>query len=171
MVKELIDTYYKSHDFTKQAHHFIEDPSKIGELVDIALSDLPKPYPEHASWLMVHICGTEPTLLSAHQVSIIDRILTSENQSVLRNLVNVCHSLPLIEYRETELLDRLISLISNDDNKVALFVYACYKLTQFVQKYPELKPEIEAIFSLKQEPLKPAMRIGIRNFRAATNNS
>jgi hypothetical protein len=100
----------------------------------------------------------------------IDRILSSENQSVLRNLTNVCHSLPLIDYKQSELLDRLITFISDDTNKVALFVYGCYKLIQFVQKYPELKSEIEAIFSMKPEPLKPAMRIGMRNFRAATKN-
>jgi len=170
VVKELIDTYHKTHDFTKQAYRFVKDISSIKELVEVAVSDLPKPYPEYASWLLVHICAIEPTLLSTYQATMIDRILISDNQSVLRNLSNVCHSLPLIEYRESELLDRLLSVISDDTNKVALFVYACYKLVQFVQKYPELKPEIESIFSLKQEPLKPAMRIGIKNFRLATRN-
>jgi hypothetical protein len=136
----------------------------------ILLSLTYQPYPEHASWLLVNINRINPSLLVDYQAEMIDRILITENQSVLRNLVNVCHPLPLIDYRESELLERLFSFISDDHNKVALFVYACYKLIQFVQKYPELKPEIEAIFSFKQEPMKPAMRIGIRNFMAATKN-
>jgi hypothetical protein len=65
----------------------------------------------------------------------------------------------------------LLLFVADDTNKVALQVYAIYKLIQFTQKYPEIKTEIEALFALKEEnenssaKLKPAMRVAIRNYR------
>ena len=170
MVKELIDTYYKTHDFTKQAVRFVQQPELLDELVEVSVSDLPKPYPEHASWLLVHISDIQPSLLEKFQPALIDRILVSENQSVLRNLVNVTCTLPLVEYRQSELLDKLIDFIKDDSNKPALFVYSIYKLIQFTAAYPEITNEIEGIISLKPEPLKPSLKIGIRNFRKATES-
>jgi hypothetical protein len=80
----------------------------------------------------------------------------------------ICELLPLIEYKESEFLDKLIDNIKDDSNKVALFVYSIYKLIQFTKKYPEIKPEIEGIISLKEEPMKPAMKIGIRRYLKET---
>ena len=168
MVKELIDTYYKTHDFTKQAVRFVERTELLDELVEVAVSDMPKPYPEHASWLMAHISDIEPSLLQKYQPALIDRILVSKNQSVLRNLVNVCGTLPLVEHRQSELLDKLIDFIKDDSNKPALFVYALYKLIQFTHEFPEISNEIEGIIALKPEPLKPSIKIGVRNYRKAT---
>jgi hypothetical protein len=72
---------------------------------------------------------------------------------------------PLTDYRESELLDALISHLKNEEDKVALRVYCLYKLTSFVQRYPEIKQEIDAVIELIQEhPLSPFMKVGIRNF-------
>jgi hypothetical protein len=169
MVTELIDKTYRTQNFPKNAELFIREPKYIQELVNVAISDISYPYPEYASWLLPHINKENDRLLIPFQEQLIDRILTSENQSVLRNLVNTIQSLPLIDYRESELLNRLINFISDDRNKVALFVYALYKLIQFVKKYPEIDFEIKSILSLKQEPLKPAMRIAIRNYDRSLN--
>lgn len=163
-VKETIAAKSKNRGFTELSDQFILYPQYIPELLDLALSDLKHPYPEYASWLLLHIVKKNPELIELYQPMLIDRILVSTNQSVLRNLVNITEILPLIEYKESEYLDRLLHFISDDSNKVALFVYSIYKLVQFTKKYPEIKYEIEGIISLKQEPLQPALRIGIRNY-------
>jgi len=68
----------------------------------------------------------------------------------------------------------LLLFVADDTNKVALQVYAIYKLIQFTHKYPEIKTEIEALFALKEEngnssaKIKPAMRVAIRNYRQKT---
>src|SRR5574343_144762 len=93
---------------------------------------------------------TKPGVLKPFQPQFIDWLFKSKNQSVLRNLWNTCSHLPLIDYKESEFLDQLIDFIKDDSNKVALFVYAMYKLIQFTKKYPEIKPEIEGIIELKQ---------------------
>lgn len=154
----------------KLSDEYIKDAVLLEELVELSVSDLPHPYPEYSSWLMIHIAKKSPEVLEPFQPKMIDRILVSTNQSVLRNLVNVSEMLPLIEYKESEYLDRLVHFITDDSNKVALFVYSIYKLIQFTHKYPEIKYEIEGIISLKQEPLKPAMRIGIRNYLKEVKN-
>ena len=72
---------------------------------------------------------------------------------------------PLTDYRESDFLDSLITHVKNEENKVALRVYSLYKLTEFVQRYPEIKVEIDAVIELIQEhPMSPAMKVGIRNF-------
>ena len=167
MVRELIDTYRKTHDFTTQAVRFVEAPELLDELVNVAVSDLSYPYPEYASWLLVHVSDKAPELLEKFQTAFIDRMLISHNQSVLRNLANVSSKLPLIDHRQSELLDRLMAFIADDSYKPALFVYSLYKLIQFTKEYPDLKNEIEAIIALKHRPLKPSQRIGIRNFHKA----
>ncbi|MCF8415057.1 MAG: hypothetical protein K9G40_02345 [Crocinitomicaceae bacterium] len=166
MVKELIDKEYKTREFTRLANQFIEKPSDIAELVEVSGSKEPHPYPEYASWLLIHITRKAPQLIETYQHKFIDTILSSANQSVLRNLLNSCVSLPFIEHEESAFLDRLLDFVKDDTNKVALQVYGLYKLKQFVEKYPEILPEINGILDLKEENnLQPAMRFAIRNFR------
>ena len=171
MVKDLLEEHYKQHGFPKLAARFILEPNLIPELIEIAVSDLNHPFPECASWLLTHIVKTNPDLLETFQPQFIDCLLKSKNQSVLRNLCNTCSHLSLIDYKESEFLDQLIAFIKDDSNKVALFVYAIYKLIQFSQKYPEIKPEIEGIIELKQTVhIQPAIRVGIRNYLKATKS-
>jgi len=171
MVKYLLEEHYKQHGFPKLAARFIQEPHLIPELVEIAISDLKHPFPECASWLLNHIVKTNPELLEEFQPQFIDCLFHSKNQSVLRNLCNTCSNLPLIDYKESEFLDQLIAFIKDDSNKVALCVYAIYKLIQFTEKYPEIKPEIVGIIELKQTvTIQPAVRIGIRNYLKATKS-
>jgi len=171
MVKDLLEEHYKQHGFPKLAARFIQEPQLIPELVEIAISDLIHPFPECASWLLTHIVKTNPELLEEFQPLFIDCLFHSANQSVLRNLCNTCSHLPLIDYKESEFLDQLIAFIKDDSNKVALFVYAIYKLIQFTEKYPEIKAEIEGIIELKQTvTVQPAVRVGIRNYLKATKS-
>lgn len=171
MVIELIDRLYKSREFTNSADLFIREPSQIDELVNIATSDQKYPYPEYSSWLLIHVLKKSPELLTSYQTNLIDCILISKNQSVLRNLINVTVSLPLIEFKESEFLDKLIEFIKDDSNKAALFVYSLYKLIQFTQKYPEIKPEILGILEIKQiHEVQPSIKVAIRNYLKATNH-
>jgi hypothetical protein len=56
--------------------------------------------------------------------------------------------------------------VKNEENKVALRVYSIYKLTEFVQRYPEINVEIDAVLEIIQEnPMSPFMKIGIRHFK------
>lgn len=166
---QLIDARQKTRNFTSLASQFVEKPQQLEALVNIALSDLNYPYPEYASWLLLHVAKLNATLLEPFQTAIIDRILTCENQSTLRNLVASSTHLTLIDYKEGEFLDRLIDFVKNDENKVAIIVYSIYKLIDFTLKYPEIKHEIVEILKIKQENgLSPALKIGIRNYTKRT---
>jgi hypothetical protein len=171
MVKHLLEEHYKQHGFPKLAARFILEPALIPELVEIAISNLNHPFPECASWLLIHIVKTNPELLEEFQPKFINCLIQSKNQSVLRNLCNTCSQLPLIDYKESEFLDKLIVFIKDDSNKVALSVYALYKLIHFTERYPEIKPEILGIIELKQTvTIQPFMRVGIRNYLKATSS-
>lgn len=173
-VVTLIEENYKSSDFLLIADNFVRQPSLLDELVEVATNHRSHPFPEYASWLLIHVEKKSPEILIPYQKDFIDYVLNGNNQSVLRNLLNCCHALPLIEYQESAFLEQLLTFVSEDSNKVVLQVYAIYKLIQFTEKYPEIKTEIEALFALKEEngksstTLKPAMRIAIRNYRKKT---
>jgi hypothetical protein len=169
MVKELIDKYYKAKNFGSKASLFIESNEKIDELVKVAVSHDQYPYPQYASWLLVHISKSNNELLLPHLPSFIDEFLISKDQTILRNLANLLQASPLSEYKDGQLLDHLLKLINDDSNKVALFVYSLYCLIQFTRKYPEIKKEVLQIIQSKQEPLQPAMRVAIRNYLKSTD--
>ena len=152
----------------KRIAPFLENPAYLKELVNISCSDLPHPYPEYASWLLLNVCKKRHALIEPYIHQIIDRVLLSPNQSVLRNLTSLLNYFPVGSYREGELLDKLLEFIRNDSNKVALFVYAIYLLAKFTIKYPEIKPEILGVIENKQHTLTPAVRVGIRNYLTLT---
>lgn len=169
-IQGLIDSHFKSKDFVLLSRDFAKGTYPIEKLIACAVSNLPHPYPEYASWLIIHVAKSNPEKIEPFINQMIDRVLTSNNQSVLRNLICTTLFFELTSYRETAFLDRLLSFVSDESNKVALSVYSLYKLIQFIAKYPEIKIEIDGILALKQEPMKPAMKVAIRNYSEKTKN-
>ncbi|MFM6934661.1 MAG: hypothetical protein ACKOXP_04405 [Flavobacteriales bacterium] len=164
-VEEALIERFKEPKFTEWHEYFLAHPDQIPDLVALALGTKKAPLPAHASWLLIHIAKAEWTLLAEFEHAFIDHFLVSENQSILRNLLVCLIEFPLTDYRESEFLDALLHHLKNEGNKVALRVYTLYKLTDFVKRYPEIKPEIDAQIELIQaHPVSPAMKVAVRNF-------
>lgn len=164
-VEEALIHRFKEPKFTEWHRHFVSHPEQIPDLVDLALGSKKAPLPAHASWLLIHLAKADWNLLVSYEHAFIDYFLVSTNQSILRNLLVTLLEFPLTDYRESDFLDSLINHVKNEENKVALRVYSLYKLTRFVQRYPEIKAEVDAVIELIQEhPMSPAMIVGIRNF-------
>lgn len=170
-ILELIDINRKKPSFQEQFTLFVENPEWIPDLWETVKSDLPHPYPEYAAWWWLHLGLKHPEKVKDYQQSMLDLMLIDENQSVLRSVVRVLSTLPYSTYNESECFERLLSFVEKETNKVALQVYALYTLVGYVQRYPELKSEIETLLEFKEElGLQPAMKVGIRNFRKAVKN-
>jgi hypothetical protein len=164
-VEEALINRFKEPKFTEWHRNFVSHPEQIPDLVELALGSKKAPLPAHASWLLIHLAKADWTLLASYEYAFIDHFLVSTNQSILRNLLVALLEFPLTDYRESDFLDSLIKHVKNEENKVALRVYCLYKLVQFVQQYPEIKQEVDAVIELIQEhPMSPAMKVGIRNF-------
>ena len=164
-VEEALIARFRQPNFTEWHKHFIAHPEQISDLVELALGSKKAPLPAHASWLLIHVAKADWTFLAAYETAFIDCFLKSNHQSILRNLLVCLMEFPLTEYRESDFLDALISHLKNEENKVALRVYCLYKLAEFIQCYPEIKQEVDAVIELIQEhPMSPAMKVGIRNF-------
>ncbi|MFM1915674.1 MAG: hypothetical protein RLZZ531_1343 [Bacteroidota bacterium] len=164
-VEEALIARIKKPKFTEWHRHFVAHPEQIPDLVNLALGSKKAPLPAHASWLLIHLAKADWTLLASYEHAFIDHFLQSTNQSILRNLLVSLLEFPLTDYLESDFLDALITHVKNEENKVALRVYSLCKLTEFVQRYPEIKVEIDAVIELIQEhPMSPAMKVGIRNF-------
>ena len=164
-VEEALIHRFKEPKFTEWHLNFVSHPEQIPDLVELALGSKKAPLPAHASWLLIHLAKADWALLASYEHAFIDHFLVSTNQSILRNLLVTLLEFPLTDYREGEVLDALIAHLKNEEDKVALRVYSLYKLAEFVQRYPEIKTEIDAVLELIQvNPMSPAMKVGIRNF-------
>lgn len=132
-------------------HYFLERKYGIETLIKYAASTENYPLPDYSSWVVTHLVKEFPEHMKDYQPQIIDAFLESKNQTVLRNLAVAFILQPLIDHREGELYDALITHLLNSNNKVALHVNCIYKLIQFVQKYPELKEEINSCIQIRLE--------------------
>jgi hypothetical protein len=171
-VEEALINRFKEPKFTEWNRNFVSHPEQIPDLVELALGSKKAPLPAHASWLLIHLAKADCTLLASYEHAFIDHFLVSTHQSILRNLLVTLLEFPLTDYRESEVLDALIAHLKNQEDKVALRVYSLYKLAEFVQRYPEIKTEIDAVLDLIQEhPISPFMKVGIRHFKEMCRKS
>lgn len=150
--------------------YFKEHPAEYKNLIELINTKEAYPIPEYASWVLTHLCKTDAKKVQTFYKKIIDQLFVIENQSVRRNLINVIDHLILTDYRESELVDLLISFIQDFENKVAVQVYSMQVLTKFVKKYPELKIEIGEVIDLNSENKSPAYSAASRKFHRKIKN-
>lgn len=162
----LLENFRWAMDREKLLGPFKKDVKKIDHLVQITANLEEYPLKEYASYALTHLQKQGADLTKYRKV-FIDTLFVTENQTVLRNLTYLLHHLEYTDYRESELLDLLISFLNNAKNKVALHVYSIYLLIQFVQQYPELKDEVREVILYNSMGKTPAYRIAIRNFEQA----
>ena len=110
--KDLILKFHQSRDIKFYTNYFIQNPNKIGEIISLIEKKEKYPFSEYGSWILTHISKLEPSLILPFEKQLVDIVLNEvENQSVLRNCTNVLLLIPAISYKESELMDRLISFI------------------------------------------------------------
>jgi len=163
--EEVFLNFHKKRDFKFAIAYFEKNRGEIKLLVDFITSKKAYPYAEYASWLLVHLTQFDESLVEEFHKDFIDTVLKEEsNQTVLRNCVNILVQFDLIEYKEGELIDRLISFVQNGDNKVALQVYSIQMFVKYLFKYPELKEEFTSIVELYREGRSAAYQSAVRTY-------
>ncbi|MEN9699516.1 MAG: hypothetical protein RLZZ301_714 [Bacteroidota bacterium] len=165
-IEALVLAKAKQAHFTEFHRFFLEHPTEIAALVSLALSFKKHPVPAYSAWLLVHISKAKPALLLPFQKQFEQALLTTTNHSIQRSLLALLLELPFCdEAHEGPLLDVLFEIFKTYEFKVVNRVLALYLLKRFVQKYPELDPEIRAQIELIQaNGLQPAMKVAIRNY-------
>ena len=163
--EEVFTDFHKKRDFKFAIAYFNKNRREVGLLVDFVTSKKAYPYAEYASWLLVHLTQFDESLVEEFHKDFIDTVLKEEsNQTVLRNCVNILVQFDLIEYKEGELIDRLISFVQNGYNKIALQVYSIQMFVKYLFKYPELKEEFTSIVELYREGRSAAYQSAVRTY-------
>lgn len=160
----------EGRNFEEFQKYFRENPKAYKKLIELILKEEAYPVPEYASWILTHLCKTDAPNLQPFYAKIVDRLFINENQTVRRNLINVVDHLEITNYRESELIDLLISYINDFENKVAVQVYSIQVLTKFIKKYPELKSEVAEVIELNSENKSPAYSASSRKFYKKTKH-
>ena len=150
-VRAIIEKNLGSTEFLKLTDDLMKDPESIEGLVELVSSDDKYPYPQYASHLLLHVSWKNYNLIEPFYEKVVDCVLTTVNPSLKRNLMGVVNCFSLKEYKEGELLDWLFSAISNPASKPGLLNYSVRKLAQFIQKYPELRQEVESALEIREE--------------------
>lgn len=169
-IREKVLGIRTERNFETFQKYFLEHPSEYKNLIELINTKEAYPIPEYASWILTHLSKSDVSKVQTFYKTIIDQLFVIENQSVRRNLINVIDHLTLTDYKESELIDLLISFIQDFENKVAVQVYSMQVLTKFIKKYPELKTEIEEVIHLNSENKSPAYSAAMRKFHRKMKN-
>ena len=164
-----LDRFKQTRDIPKMLPELVADQELLEEIMCVVQRQETYPYTEYATWLLQHACKKHPKKIEPYLPLLVDVVLSSKNESVLRNVMACLYTLPHNAYREGELLERLLAILGNPAHKVALHVYALYKLIDLVKTYPELKPEILQLTDrLMLTGGSPALHVAIRKFNTKT---
>lgn len=169
-IRPLVLEIRKERNFTRFQNYFRSHPNEIKDLVRLINEKEAYPIPEYASWILTHLCKGNPLSIQPYYNQVAEELFITKNQSVRRNLIGVIDYLELTSYRESDLIDLLISFIQDFENKVAVQVYSIQVLTKFVYRHPELKDEILEVIVLHSENKSPAYSASLRKFLKKTKN-
>lgn len=157
--------FIKERDF-KKATTFLKGEADLSEKI-LQLIEKKEVYPfaEHASWIWIHLAKEKPEFAQPFYPRLLDILFDTQNETVLRNILNALYQLEITEYKEAEFIDLLFGFLLNKKHKVALHVYSIWTLSRFLKKYPELKNEVFECVDLLLENGRPALVVAARNLK------
>ncbi len=165
VVKDRIIRFSKERNVKLEVEYFLAHEDQLLDFIELLKSDPNYPYPEYGSWLLCHLVKADNELVSKYKSELIQLLHTSENNSLLRNLMNVLNTLPFNESENSVLLDRCLSFIQESSYKVALQVYSIYYLVNYIKVYPELKGELLQMIEIHYNNRSSAYRAAVRKFK------
>lgn len=163
-VHEQILAFRWGRDKSAYIQYFTEEPQRLEELLDCIYRLEAYPVKEYASYILTHIVKSKKISGQPFYNDLADVLFKTDNQSVLRNVLNCLNEIGVQEYRESELFDLLIKFIGDASNKVALQVYSIRWLIQLCEKYPELTDEVREVIHFNIVGKTAAYKIALRDF-------
>lgn len=119
---------------------FVEDIVNFTQRTDY-------PFPEYSSWFLTHLAKDHPKRVFKFTEKIIDVWLESDNHAIHRNLLKTVTHIPFTNYRDGEMLDRILWFLNDSDTKVAVKLFCFNYLENFMEEFPELFHEVEQIIN------------------------
>ncbi len=166
-VRHFIETIRLERDFKGYAAYFKQNPDALHELIALTGSNEAHPVPEYASWILTHL-PDEGVDISGHKVLLTQIFLSTENESVLRNVTRVLQKVAYDEALETAVFDRCMSILCSSVHKVAAQAFALNLLIRFVRKYPGLRPEVLQTAELHSRGKTAAYQTALGRFKKQT---
>lgn len=141
--------YWSKNRLSKLADEVIPEfranPNRYAALHELAIAKDNYPYQEYASWISGHLTDRMYSAKYPKRIQeVVDAFFETKNHTVRRNLLKIVLAVPS-HYREGELLDKLFSLLMSADEAIAVRSYAFHKVLSFMDIYPELQRELDAV--------------------------
>jgi len=166
-VQEQILAFRWGRDKSAYIKYFTDQPERLEELLDCIYRLEAYPIKEYASYILTHILKSKAISGLPFYNDLADVLFKTDNQSVLRNVLNCLNQIGIQEYRESELFDLLIGFIEDASNKVALQVYSIRWIIKLCEKHPDLISEVIDIIHLNKEGKTAAYKIAVGDFERA----
>jgi hypothetical protein len=166
-MEHLEDVKYFSLAKLKPMVKKIQDDKKaVKELVKLTLGDDPK-LSMRASWALTHVVLVNPKIVYAELPSLMKFFKREDRHTgAMRNVIAVFKELDLPEKYCGEIFDLCLKFTKNAALPHAVRAFSIITLGNICQKYPELKPEVELVFSeLMTFPQPASISVCIRNAR------
>ncbi|MCR9173109.1 MAG: hypothetical protein NXI10_11480 [bacterium] len=163
-IREQILAFRWGRDKSAYINYFTDQPERLEGLLECIYSLEKYPIKEYASYILTHILKSKKISGLPFYNDLADVLFKTDDQTVLRNVLNCLNEIGIQEYRESELFDLLLGFIADASNKVALQVYSIRWLIQICEKYPELVPEVREVIHINSEGKTAAYKVGMRDF-------
>ncbi len=159
-----LTSFRESRDIPKFTKFFTASPDRLDALVNCITELEPYPFKEYGSWLLVHMIKDRKVDGLPYYRRLLDTLFETDDQTMLRNILNCMNEIGVQEYRESELIDLCLGFINDASNKVALQMYSMRTLMTFCEKYPDLVSEVREVIHLNSKEKTAAYKVGMRDF-------
>ncbi|MBU2019396.1 MAG: hypothetical protein KJ941_07110 [Bacteroidetes bacterium] len=163
-IKEEIKNFQKSRDLQKYTPLFSQKKN-FDDLIDFILTSNEQKLVEYATWLCTHIVKDSSFLFKPYISTLIKKLHTETNESILRNLLKTVVDSKPSHLHDEDLLNLTLNLFDNPNHKVALHVYCIRSFIPIIKRNPELLNEIFSLIELKTIQTTPSLTASSKFFK------
>ncbi len=156
-ILSLLQRPVSKSEATFVANMFIDHPDKIPELIDyIKFNDLK--ITMRASWILGTLWEIEPQLLRNHQYTLVQIVLSTESDSVRRNLLRIIETMPLPDEFLGSLFDICLKWTKSEQFAIAVRAFSMQVLYRICCLEPDLTSEVMEQINLITEFGSPGLK-------------
>lgn len=145
------------------AKQCIDSPEFLKALIEAISVIKEDRLPAKASWILTKVCDFSVHVLHPYVQTIVDLMLNTPSQPVLRSLCRVLTTLDIPESKQGLVFEFSYHIALSPKNDVAARVYSLRILKKIVTIYPELQFEFNQLLELLKADKNSSLKACLRN--------
>ncbi|NNF02300.1 MAG: hypothetical protein HKN22_06415 [Bacteroidia bacterium] len=147
--KKLLDVEHSKELTNRIVEHVINNPNKMGDLVDLMINANPR-IRQRAAWPLSMIAQKDPAILKPHLPELCKELKAKNNHPAInRNILRALQYIDIPNKYHSLVIDNSFRLLNSHDEPVAIKVFGMQVLFNLTKYHPDLKNELVA--SIEQQ--------------------